>query len=428
MSPFAYLDGQLACDSVPLSRLAREFGTPLYVYSATAIRENYRRLAAAFAPLRPLICYAVKANFNLSLLALLKAEGAGFDIVSGGELHRTLKVGADPARIVFAGVGKTDAELRAALAARIGWFNVESADELARLNRLASASGQRAVVALRLNPGVDPDTHHHIRTGGARSKFGLPVAEALALVRRAADYPALALRGVHIHIGSQVPDPAPTLQALEVALDFITQANSLLSSDSREAVPSVDILDLGGGFPVPYREADADRFPSIEAFAAPIVARLRPLAGRLSFHVEPGRFLVADAGALVATVQAVKDVAGRRTLVVDAGMNDLLRPALYDAYHRVLPLNLQSPISNLHSDVVGPICESADVLARDRALPPLEHGDQLALMEVGAYGFSMASQYNAQPRPAEVLVEGGHARLIRRRETFDDMTALEEGL
>jgi len=427
MTTFEYLNDQLACDSVPLARLAREFGTPLYVYSATAIRDNYRRLAAAFAPLRPLICYAVKANFNLSLLALLKSEGAGFDIVSGGELHRALKVGADPARIVFAGVGKTEAELRAALEAGTGWFNVESADELARLNALAAAKGQRATVALRLNPGVDPDTHHHIRTGGARSKFGLPVAGALALVRQAPDYPALALRGAHIHIGSQVPDPAPTLQAIEVALDFISQANSILSGKSVPFVdPSaaaVDTLDLGGGFPVPYR--DEDRFPSIEAFAAPIVARLRPLTDRLSFHIEPGRYLVANAGALVATVQAVKDVAGRRTLVVDAGMNDLLRPALYEAYHRVLPLH-PSSFAPYPSDLVGPICESSDLLARDRALPPLEQGDGLALMDVGAYGFSMASQYNARPRPAEVLVEGDHFRLIRRRETFDDMTALEE--
>ena len=431
LTTFDYLDGQLACDSVPLARLAREFGTPLYVYSATAIRDNYRRLAAAFAPQRPLICYAVKANFNLSLLALLKAEGAGFDIVSGGELHRALKVGADPARIVFAGVGKTEAELRAALEARIGWFNVESADELARLNALAAARRQRATVALRLNPGVDPDTHHHIRTGGAGSKFGLPMAEALALVHRAGGYPALALRGVHVHIGSQVPDPAPTLQAIEIALDFISHANSILSVKSvpsvDPSVAAVDTLDLGGGFPVPYNDADADRFPSIEEFAAPIVARLRPLADRLSFHVEPGRCLVANAGALVAAVQAVKEVAGRRTLVVDAGMNDLLRPALYDAYHRALPLQLRTSHFTLPtSDIVGPICESADVLARDRALPPLELGEQLALMDAGAYGFSMASQYNARPRPAEVLVEGDHVRLIRRRETLEDMTALEE--
>ncbi len=421
MSHFAYSHSELHCDSVALSRLAQEYGTPLYVYSAAVIRENYRRLASAFAALRPLICFAVKANFNLALLDLLKAEGAGFDIVSGGELYRVLKIGADPARIVFAGVGKTDAELADALDARVGWFNVESADELTRLNALASARQVRAAVALRLNPGVEPETHRHIQTGGAGNKFGIPVDEALALVRRAADFPALVIRGAHIHIGSQVPDPTPTLRAIEVALDFIERANSSLSSV--QSVQSVDSLDLGGGFPVPYRESD--RFPSIEDFARPIVERLSPMADRLSFHVEPGRYLIANAGALVTTVQAVKEVAGRRTLVVDAGMNTLLRPALYDAYHQVLPLHQNLNNQLLLTNVVGPICESADVLARDRDLPPLQPGDQLAVMDAGAYGFSMASHYNSQPRPAEVLVDGDSVRLIRRRETYEDLTTLE---
>lgn len=411
MTVFHYVDDELFCEQIPLERLAAEFGSPLYVYSAGALRDNYRRLAAAFAPLNPLICYAVKANFNLALLRLLRAEGAGFDIVSGGELYRALRAGAEPAHIVFAGVGKTDDELRAALEAGIGWFNVESADELARLNALANRRGRPATVALRLNPNVEPDTHHHIRTGGLGSKFGLPVAEALALAQRAADFPAIWLRGAHIHIGSQVPDPLTSLRAIEVALDFMDQ------------VPSLDTLDLGGGFPVPYRETD--HFPSIEEFAAPIVARLRPLAGRLSFHLEPGRHLVAKAGALVATVQAVKDVAGRRTLVVDAGMHSLLRPALYDAHHRVAPLHRPEGFAVLPSDIVGPICESADVLARERSLPPLRAGQRLALLDAGAYGFSMASNYNSQPRPAEVLVEGQAARLIRRRETYADLLAGE---
>lgn len=413
MSGFHHLNGELYCETVPLARLADEFGSPLYVYSANALRENYRRLAAAFAPLTPLICYAVKANFNLSLLRLLRAEGAGFDIVSGGELYRARQAGADPAHIVFAGVGKTDAELDEGLAAGLGWFNVESADELARLNALAARRGIIATVALRLNPGVEPDTHHHIRTGGLGSKFGLPVAEALALARRAAGFPAVRLRGAHIHIGSQVPDPAASLRAIEVALDFI------------DAVPGLDTLDLGGGFPVPYR--DSDQFPSIEDFAAPLVARLRPLVGRLNFHLEPGRYLVANTGALVATVQAVKAVAGRRTLVIDAGMHTLLRPALYDAYHRLLPLRQAAAADALITDVVGPICESADVLARERLLPPLAAGDRLALLDAGAYGFSMASHYNAQPRPAEVLVDGTAARLIRRRETYSDLVRGEEG-
>ncbi len=412
MPAFTYHHAELACGPVPLSRLAGEFGTPLYVYSAAAIRDRYRRLAAAFAPLQPLICFAVKANFNLALLRLLRAEGAGFDIVSGGELYRALRAGAAPETIVFAGVGKTEAELAEGLTAGIGWFNVESADELARLNRLAAARGQRARVALRLNPNVSPDTHQHIQTGGARNKFGLPLAEALALAGRVPrDYPAIDLRGVHIHIGSQVPGPAATLAALEVALDFAAQ------------VEGVHTLDLGGGFPVAYRD-DAP-FPSIEAFAAPIVERLLPLASRMHIHLEPGRYLVAESGALVTTVQAVKQVAGRRTLVVDAGMQTLLRPALYDAYHRVLPLTSAASGEPLATDVVGPICESADVLARDRLLPPLAAGDRLAILDVGAYGFSMASQYNSQPRPAEVLVDGEAARLVRRRETYEDLVVGE---
>ena len=411
MPSFIYRHAQLHCDQIALNDLATEHGTPLYVYSALAIRANYRRLARAFAPLDPLICFAVKANFNLALLRLLKEEGAGFDIVSGGELFRALRAGAGPARIVFAGVGKTDAELNEALIANVRWFNVESADEAARLNLLAAAAGRRATVGLRLNPGVDPDTHHHIRTGGAGSKFGIPVPEALALAAGWDRFPALDLRGVHIHIGSQVPDASPTLAALEVALDFAGQ------------VPSIDHLDLGGGFPVPYN--DDDRYAPIEDFAAPIVARLRPLAGRYSFHLEPGRYLVASAGVLLATVQAVKDVAGRRTLILDAGMQTLLRPALYDAYHRALPLR-EPAAATVPTDLAGPICESADVLARDRALPPLRPGERLALLDAGAYGFSMASNYNSQPRPAEVLVDGGAARLIRRRETYADLVLLEE--
>lgn len=410
MPSFHYLRSELCCDDLPLAALARRYGTPLYVYSAAALRENYRRLAAAFAPLRPLVCYAVKANGNLSLLRLLKDEGAGFDIVSGGELHRALAAGANPQRIVFAGVGKTKAELKQALAAGLGCFNVESADELARLNALAEAQGRRVTVALRLNPDVEPDTHQHIRTGGAHSKFGLTLAEAKALAQRRDDYPALDLRGVHIHIGSQMADPAPALRAIEIALNFIEQ------------FPFLAGLDLGGGFPVPYHEADA--YPSIEQFAAPLVERLGPYTGRLSFQVEPGRYLVANIAALVTGVQAVKEAAGRRLIIVDTGMHHLLRPALYGAYHRVWPLQAADALAE-PCDVAGPICESSDVLARDRRLPALRPGDLLALLDVGAYGFSMASNYNGQPRPAEVLVEAGSARLIRRRETYDDLLALE---
>ncbi len=291
---------------------------------------------------------------------------------------------------------------------------MESADELARLNALAAERGTRARVAFRLNPDVEPDTHHHIRTGGGRSKFGLPLDEARALAARLDDYPALDLRGVHIHIGSQVAEARSTVQALRVALELA------------RATPGIDTLDIGGGFPVPYRAADD--YPPIEAFAAPIVELLRPWAGRLHFHLEPGRYLVCTAGALVTEVQAVKQMAGSRIVIVDTGMHHLLRPALYDAYHEIVAVAEPAPAALGLCDVAGPICESSDFLGRERQLPELRPGDLLAVLNVGAYGYSMASNYNAQPRPAEVLVEAGGARLIRRRETWADLTTLEEGL
>lgn len=395
---------------MPLVSLAEEYGTPLYVYSANTVRVQYRRLAAAFALLQPNICYAVKANGNLSLLKLLQAEGAGFDIVSGGELYRALAAGVAGSQIVFAGVGKTEAELVQGLAAKVGWFNVESADELRRLNTLAAARGQTASVALRLNPDVEPDTHHHISTGGAQSKFGLPVEEARALLRRAVDFPALNISGLHIHIGSQMAEAQPTLRAMDVALGLIDE------------FPTLTNLDLGGGFPVPYHATSTHA--TIEEFAALMIEKLKPYIGRLHFHLEPGRFLVANSAVLVTQVQAIKTMNGQRVVVVDTGMHHLLRPALYESFHQILPLSesqsLEAPCA-----VVGPICESADVLARDRHLPELRPGDRLAIADVGAYGMSMASNYNAHPRPAEVLVEGDTERLIRRRETYADLVALE---
>ncbi len=420
-SPFHYHIGELHCDGVPVSRIVAAVGTPFYLYSAARLRQNYHRLAAAFAPLHPHICYSVKANSNLAILRLLNEEGSGFDIVSGGELYRTLKAGASPERIVFAGVGKTPAELEFAVQSRIGWFNVESAGEVERLNDLAGAQGEVAKVALRLRPGVEADTHRHIATGGESSKFGMSQAEGLALIRRAADSPHLRLCGVHIHIGSQLAAPAATLAAIDVALDFIAAASLAESTSAQGVVP---LLDVGGGFPIPYREDEA--VASIEDFAAPIISRLRPLAADLQFAIEPGRYLVADAGALILTIQYEKEVDGHRMLVVDGGMNALLRPALYAAYHRVLPVS-ESRTSDPQplTSIAGPICESADVLGRDRALPSLALGDSLAVLDAGAYGFSMASNYNSQPRPAEVLVEGEAFRLIRRRETYADLAAAE---
>jgi diaminopimelate decarboxylase len=420
-SPFHFHFGELHCDRIPVSRIVAAEGTPFYLYSATRLHQNYHRFAAAFAPLHPRICYSVKANTNLAILRLLNEEGSGFDIVSGGELYRTLKAGVPPERIVFAGVGKTQDELEFAVHSRVGWFNVESIQEAERLNNVAGAQGEVANVALRLRLGVEAGGHPYLVTGAASSKFGMSPAEGFSLIQRAADFPHLNLGGVHIHIGSQLADPAATLAAIDLSLDFITVAGLGESTRARGVVP---LLNLGGGFPIPYRDGEA--VSSINDFAAPIVSRLRPQNANLEFAIEPGRYLVADAGALILSVLYRKEVDGHCVLVVDGGINVLLRPALYNAYHRVMPLNnLQKTDLQLLTSIVGPICESSDVLARDRTLPPLVPGDCLAVLDTGAYGFSMASNYNSQPRPAEVLVEGKTFRLIRRRETYADLVVAE---
>ena len=405
MNTFIYSDGALHCDDVALATLAAEFGTPLYVYSANRLRENVRRLQSAFAKLDPLICFAVKANDNLAILQMFRDLGLGFDVVSGGELHRVQQAGAKMQQVVFAGVGKTDAELEMAVQRKIGWISVESHDELQALKRIAAQYGSKPAVLLRLNPDVAPDTHQHIVTGGAESKFGLPVSDAHALRTNAGEH--LNLCGVHIHIGSQIAGPEATVAALDVALAFLADCPA-----------QWDTLDLGGGFPVAYEpNIDAQSFA---AFAAGSAARLKDFPRPLRLLIEPGRSLVADASALIVGVQAVKQTGKYRTVIVDGGMNTLLRPALYDAYHHVLPL-LEGAAVSSPTHVAGPICESADYLARDRELPELTRGDQLAVLDAGAYGYSMASNYNGQPRPAEVLVEGDSFKLIRRRETYADL-------
>ncbi len=405
MTNFTYTNGALHCDDVALSTLAAEFGTPLYVYSSNRLRENARRLQSSFTILNPLICFAVKANDNLTILQLFRDLGLGFDVVSGGELHRVQRAGADMQQVVFAGVGKTDAELKIAVQHKIGWISVESHDELQALKRIAAQSGSKPDALLRLNPDVAPDTHQHIVTGGAESKFGLPVTEAHTLRTEAGEH--VNLCGVHIHIVSQVPGPKPTLAALDVALAFLADCPA-----------EWDTLDLGGGFPVAY-EPNID-VHSFAAFAESSAARLENFPRPLRLLIEPGRSLVADASALLVGVQAVKQTGKYRTVIVDGGMNTLLRPALYDAYHHVLPL-LEAAAASSPTHVAGPICESADYLARARELPELARGDQLAVLDAGAYGYSMASNYNSQPRPAEVLVEGNSFKLIRRRETYVDL-------
>lgn len=397
------------CEGVALAGLAVEFGTPLYVYSRRRLESNYRLLADAFRPLDGRIRYSVKANGSGAILRLLRGWASGFDVVSGGELYRTLLAGADPGAIVFAGVGKTDAELRLAVESGVGWVNAESREELEALDAIAGELGARPRVALRLNPAVEADTHRHIATGGARSKFGIDLAQADRLLLDAGRFPHLDLAGVHVHIGSQLASPDATVEAVRKSLALIDRHG-------------LRMIDIGGGFPVNYRADAGLESPPPAAFAQALAPLLR---GRdLEILIEPGRSIVADAGLLLTRVLSVKQREGRQLAVVDAGMTDLIRPALYEAYHPIAPLRADGG-DRVATDVVGPVCESADAFARDRLLPALARGDLLAITHAGAYGMAMASNYNSRPRPAEVLIDGERAALIRRRERYDDLVALE---
>jgi len=416
MDPFVYsADGTLSVDGMALDAIAERHGTPCYVYSAAAIEARYRAFTEAFSAHPHRICYAVKANGNVSILALLARLGAGFDIVSGGELERVLRAGGDASRTTGPGVGKSTAELTRALAAGIGCFNVESAGELERLASVAATQGVQAPVSLRVNPDVDARTHPYISTGLEQNKFGVPMREAHALYRQAADSPHLAVRGVGCHIGSQITDLDPLVDALERLLALV----DTLAADGI----AVEHVDVGGGLGVRYRD---ERPPSLEAYAEALLARLGNRGGQGPTLVfEPGRWLVAEAGVLLTRVEYVKRNTGRNFIVVDAGMNDLLRPALYDGWHEIDPVRrADAAASATRYDVVGPVCESADFLGRQRALD-VRAGDVLAVRTVGAYGFVMASNYNARGRPAEILVGDGGERLIRRRETIEDQLAAE---
>ncbi|MEN8375938.1 MAG: diaminopimelate decarboxylase [Gemmatimonadota bacterium] len=406
---FAHRAGHLHCEGVPARRLAEELGTPLYVYSRSAILERYRAFRDAFAALDPLIAYAVKANGNLGVLRLLASEGAGADIVSGGELRRALAAGVPAERIVFSGVGKTEAELAEALDAGIYGFNVESAGELRALARVAAGRGRRAPFAVRVNPDVEADTpHHYTRTGHGASKFGVAVAEAPELYRVAAADPALEVRGVSVHIGSQITEPAPFARALRRVAELVDEL--------REGGIELTYLDVGGGFGVPYAEEPAAAPAEFAAvLTGPLAATgLRPV-------LEPGRIIVGPAGLLLTRVLYVKQNGGRTFVITDAGMNDLMRPSHYEGYHRVEAVDQASDREPASVDIVGPVCESGDFLALDRVLARPEEGDLLAIRTTGAYGFSMASSYNSRPRPAEALVDGDRIEVVRRRETYDDL-------
>lgn len=411
MTGFHRVDGHLRCDGLDLEEVAGRFGTPLYLYSAALVRESYERYDRAFASVPHRVCYALKANSSGGLLRLLQSVGAGADIVSGGELQAALRAGFAPERIVFSGVGKTDAELAAGLDAGIGEFNAESEDEVRRLAALAASRSRVARVTLRVNPDIDARSHPYISTGLRQNKFGVDIAAAPAILGRLRALPSIEITGLQSHIGSQITD-----------LDPMAEAARELAALSRRLMDdgfALRTIDIGGGLGVDY---EGGTLPSPEALAERVLPALAGLP--LTLLLEPGRSLVAPAGVLLTRVIAIKRNGEKTFAIVDAGMNDLVRPALYQAFHRIEPVRASTaPAQRL--DVVGPVCETGDFLARDRDLPLPEPGDLLAVRDAGAYGFSMASNYNLRMRPAEAMVADGDARLIRRRETFDDLVATE---
>lgn len=411
--PFAYARGRLAASGIALADLAAEFGTPLYVYHLPTIAERIEAVRHAFADHPTRICYSVKANSNLKLLRWLARQGLGFDVVSGGELARTAAVGIPQREVVFAGVGKTPGELETAVGADLWMINVESVEEGDALAAAARAAGRGGVrVSLRLNPDVDARTHRHITTGRGIDKFGIALEEYDALLARLAGQDELVLVGLHMHIGSQITDVDPYARAIEVLAEAAGRA--------RERGFQLRWLNAGGGFGIAYGDRPV---PGAVEYAQAIVPAVRGLG--LELVLELGRYLVGPAGCLVTRVLYRKPRGGRMLAIVDAGMNDLLRPALYDAEHRIVPLEEPGP-ELVTTDVAGPICESSDFLGRGRPLPPLERGSYLAVLDAGAYGMAMASHYNSHPLPAEVWIdEGGGVELVRRRETVDDMLAIE---
>lgn len=406
--------GVLTCRGVPLDELAREHGTPLYVYDMDGVAERLARFRGAFADADLLVAYSVKANGNLALLSRLGRLGAGADIVSLGELHRALNAGIAPDRIVYAGVGKGEDELEAGLEAGILAFHVESEGELDALERVAARMGRPAPVSLRVNPDVlSPTPHEYTRTGHSETQFGIPHGRALEIYRERWDSPWIAFRGIDVHIGSQIMETAPYVAALREVLEMADE----LAGEGRR----VTYLDLGGGFGVPYEGGEG--FP-FEELAREIVPPLR--ARGLRLVLEPGRSLVAEAGVLVTRVRYLKEAGTKRFVIVDGGMTELLRPSHYGGYHRIVPVVERTDATTVRVDVVGPACETGDFLARGRELPVPEPGELLAVEATGAYGFTMASNYNARRRPAEVLVEDARAHLVRRRETLDDLVRGEE--
>ncbi|MGF1634132.1 MAG: diaminopimelate decarboxylase [Phycisphaerae bacterium] len=425
MDHFNYRDGQLFCEDVPADDIAGQFDTPCYVYSKATLLHHYRQIAEAFAELEPTICYSIKANGNLSICRLFAEAGCGFDVTSGGELYRALAAGGDPKKIIYAGVGKTDDEIRAALEAGIAAFNIESEAEIANIDRIAGEVGKQAVGAVRINPDVDPKTHRYTTTGKKESKFGVDIERAEKIFDEARGLKHLRVAGVHIHLGSPIYSVQPYV-------DGVTKVNALIDR-LRERGHAIEWFDVGGGFGVNYEHPEQAK--AVAEFAKALTPLLKGRGYKVAF--EPGRYITGNAGILLTRCLYRKTSGDKRFVIVDAGMNDLLRPALYEAFHFVWPTRpgagnvIESrdrgtaPADGEVVDVVGPVCESGDFIAKDRPLPVTKRGDLLAVFTAGAYGFAMSSNYNNRRRAAEVLVDGTEAKLIRRRETYEDLVAAE---
>ena len=425
MDHFTYRDNELFCEDVPAEKLAQDFGTPLYVYSKATLLHHYRQLADAFAPVKPTICYSIKSLGNIHICKLLAEAGCGFDVTSGGELFRALQAGGDPKKIIYAGVGKRDDEIRMALDAGIAAFNIESEAEIENIDRIAGEMGKTAVGAPRINPDADPKTHRHTTTGKKESKFGVDIERAERVFDEYRNLKHLKIAGVHMHLGS----PIYTIQPY---IDATVKMNALIDR-LREKGHEVQWFDLGGGFGVNYEKPD-QAFPVTEHARA-----LLPMLQDRGYKValEPGRYIAGNAGILLSRVLYRKTSGEKKFVICDAAMNDLSRPMMYDSFHFIWPAKCQpgqspgrrdrdfQPAGAETVDVVGPVCESGDYLAKDRARPGVQRGDLISIFTAGAYGFAMSSNYNNRPRAAEVLVDGKTARLIRRRETLEDLIAAE---
>ena len=412
MNHFQYRNGEMFAEEVPLKHIAREVGTPAYIYSLATLKRHYKVFDQAFVKVPHIVCFSVKANSNLALLRTFAKEGSGFDIVSGGELFRALKAGGDPKKIVFSGVGKKRQEIEYALNTGILMFNVESEQELIVLDEIAAAAGKKAPISLRVNPDVDPQTHPYISTGMKKAKFGVDIKKSLETYKKAVTLANIDVVGVDCHIGSQLTSVTPFVDALAKVREYLDR---VLAGEMKKEGGEIRYLDLGGGLGINYHDETP---PLPEEYANAIVQGLEGL--NVTLILEPGRVIVGNAGILLTEVQYIKETETKTFVIVDGGMNDLIRPALYGSYQAIQPV-MKNNAETIVADVVGPICESGDFFAKDREITRPKRGDLLAVMSAGAYGFTMASNYNSHPKPPEVLVDGDKYYVVRRRESMDDL-------